>query len=65
MKNYKKMKNIFSKSLPVFVVLAFSALPLFAQNCNPNIPIDGGLSVLLAAGAGYGVKKIYGKKKEQ
>jgi hypothetical protein len=59
------MKNIVSKSLPVFAVLVFSAIPLFAQNCNPNIPIDGGLSALLAAGAGYGIKKIYDKKKEQ
>ena len=37
---------------------------LLAQNCNPNIPIDGGISALLIAGAGYGVKKIYDNKKK-
>ncbi len=24
-----------------------------------GVPIDGGISILLAAGAGYGVKKVY------
>lgn len=43
-----------------FLVLA---TPLFAQNCNPNVPIDGGISALLAAGAGYGIKKVYDKRK--
>ena len=40
----------------------------FAQGPpDPNdIPIDGGLSLLLAAGVGYGVKKYRaGKKKEE
>jgi hypothetical protein len=55
------MKNIY-KALPFTVLFVALAAPLFAQNCNPNIPIDGGLSALLAAGAGYGVKKLYDKK---
>lgn len=59
------MKNIFSKSLPLVAFLLLASLPIFAQNCNPNVPIDGGLSALLAAGAGYGIKKIYNKKKEK
>ncbi len=42
--------------------------PTFAQgppdgDDTMNTPIDGGLSMLLAAGVGYGVKKIYGKRK--
>jgi len=41
-----------------------SALPIFAQKSDPNVPIDGGLSVLLAAGAAYGAKKVYDKRKE-
>lgn len=57
------MKNILLKSLPIVVCMTVMALPLFAQNCNPNIPIDGGLSALLAAGAGYGIKKVYNKRK--
>lgn len=30
---------------------------------SPSIPIDGGISLLLAAGAAYGAKKIYQNKK--
>lgn len=35
---------------------------------DPNVPIDGGLSILIAAGVGIGVKKIrdnYYSKKEK
>ena len=33
---------------------------------NPDAPIDGGLSILIAAGVGYGVKKVRdGRKKKQ
>lgn len=59
------MKNIVLKSLPMVAMFALMASPLFAQNCNPNIPIDGGLSALLVAGASYGIKKVYDKKKDQ
>ncbi|MBI3519750.1 MAG: hypothetical protein HY062_10390 [Bacteroidetes bacterium] len=31
----------------------------------PCIPIDGGISLLIAAGAIYGGKKLYGNKKEK
>lgn len=58
------MKKTFYKALPLIVVIVMFALPLLAQKSNPNVPIDGGLSLLLAAGAGYGIKKIYNKKKE-
>ncbi len=29
-----------------------------------DVPIDGGVSLLVAAGVGYGVKKLYHKKKQ-
>lgn len=29
-----------------------------------DVPFDGGVSLLVAAGIGYGMKKIYDKKKE-
>jgi hypothetical protein len=50
------------------LILAFCmALPIvtFAQPDPPddNAPIDGGLSLLLAAGAAYGVKKYRDGKK--
>jgi hypothetical protein len=59
------MKNIVSKSLPILVMFMVSALPIFAQKSDPNVPIDGGLSFLLAAGAAYGAKKVYDKRKEK
>ncbi len=59
------MKKTFYNALPLIVFVCMFALPLFAQKSNPNVPIDGGLTALLAAGAGYGVKKIYDKKKEK
>lgn len=40
------------------VCFVFISVAAFAQGAPPATPIDGGLSVLLAAGALYGVKKI-------
>ncbi len=59
------MKHIIYKSLPLVAFFMIATMPLFAQNCNPNVPIDGGLSALLVAGAGYGLKKIRDKRKEK
>ncbi|MCU0322009.1 MAG: hypothetical protein MUE72_06290 [Chitinophagaceae bacterium] len=36
------------------------AQPVFDDDVN-DVPIDGGLTVLVAAGIGYGVKKIRAK----
>lgn len=48
----------------VFVVLC---APAFAQATGPGAgaPIDGGLSLLLAAGIGYGAKKIHDSRKQK
>ena len=56
--------------LVLTVILLISLIPTiaFAQDPGggPDVPIDGGLSLLLAAGAAYGVKKYReGKKKEE
>jgi hypothetical protein len=32
---------------------------------DPDVPIDGGILVLLAAGIYYGVKKIQNRKKDE
>ncbi len=33
--------------------------------CNPDsVPIDGGASVLIAAGVAFGLKKAYDKRKQ-
>ncbi len=53
------MKNTFiilTISFTVFIlIIPFNT---FAQGAPPATPIDGGLSLLLAAGGAYGVKKI-------
>jgi len=59
------MKTILLKSLPLIAFFIIAAIPLFAQKCDPNIPIDGGISMLLAAGAGYGIKKLKDSRKEK
>ena len=56
------MKKTILTALPVFAMMVIASTPLFAQNCNPNIPIDGGISALLVAGAGYGIKKLNEKR---
>lgn len=34
-------------------------------NVDCNVPIDGGLSLLIAAGVGYGIKKVRDSRKQQ
>ena len=70
MKNYLKL--IWSATV---MLVIFSCLPslVHAQGgggCDPLTdptctPIDGGLSFLIAAGVGYGIKKVRDNKKQQ
>ena len=54
--------NIFIKvTLILFAILMVS--PAFAQGAPPATPIDGGLGLLLAGGAAYGIKKIRDHKR--
>ncbi len=51
------------------VLISISGI-IHAQPSDPgsdpdNAPIDGGLSLLIAGGVGYGVKKIREKRKSQ
>jgi len=50
------------------VLFLFLALPHITRAQGPpdpdDVPIDGGLGLLLAAGAAYGVKKYRGAKKQ-
>jgi hypothetical protein len=39
------------------------AQPGFGDDVD-DVPIDGGLSLLVAAGVGYGVKKVRAKRKK-
>ena len=49
------------------VLLSISTLAAHAQPTDPggevDAPLDGGLSLLIAGGIGYGVKKIREKRK--
>ena len=55
------MKNIDSKSQLAFILL-FLSFSAVAQGAPPATPIDGGLSLLLAVGALFGIKKIRDKR---
>jgi hypothetical protein len=58
------MKKHSIYSLVVMLVTMLAPLALLAQPVTtgepsaPGAPIDGGLSVLIVAGAGYGYKKL-------
>lgn len=41
----------------------FFLFPVLAQGAPPATPIDGGLSILLAAGGIYGLKKLKDSRK--
>jgi hypothetical protein len=61
--NFKKLQ-IVSSLLFIGTLLPFFAMAQVDPGCGPDCPIDGGLSLLLAAGAGYGIKKYRdGRKK--
>jgi hypothetical protein len=52
--------------LPVLLALICIALPVITLAQGPpdpnDVPIDGGLSLLIAAGSAYGIKKYRGYK---
>jgi len=62
------MKTKLLRVIGVLAIIMLIALPVIAQDNFPepedDIPIDGGLTLLLAAGAGYGAKKLREKRKK-
>jgi hypothetical protein len=56
------MKN--SYKILFTLSLLFTSTALLAQGAPPATPIDGGLSLLLAAGGAYGLKKIHESRKK-
>jgi hypothetical protein len=56
------MKHLTSFSSLLFVA-ALICSPFLASATAGAVPIDGGLSLLVAAGVGYGAKKAAAKKK--
>ncbi|MFC4230437.1 PID-CTERM protein-sorting domain-containing protein [Parasediminibacterium paludis] len=60
------------KKQTLFIYLAMFVsilMPLVAlaqvEGTDPDAPIDGGLSLLVMAGAGYGIKKLKEKRVKQ
>ncbi len=55
------------KYFPIMFMLAIICLPILSKaqdfgDGTDDVPIDGGLSLLIAAGVGYGAKKLKLKK---
>jgi hypothetical protein len=68
----KNVLNYIGKFLPLVLVVAILFFPVLVHaqqppdpGGDPDVPVDGGLSLLLAAGIGYGVKKIHDKRKNK
>ncbi len=65
------MKQVFNSMKGILVIAFFLGAPLFTiaqggfdDNVNDNpVPFDGGVSLLVAAGIGYGLKKANDRKK--
>jgi len=57
------------KAIPVLLLLLMCSVCVMAQPDNtpgdPDVPVDGGLSILLATGIGYGVKKVVDAKRKK
>ncbi len=66
-------KNMYKKVLFCFLSLFLVSTLAIAQNGGdtgddpdfPDVPLDGGLSILLVAGAAYGGKKVYDYRKNK
>ncbi|GMV77965.1 MAG: hypothetical protein AMXMBFR79_10980 [Chitinophagaceae bacterium] len=63
------MKTKLLRVAGVLAIAMLIAMPVMAQDNFPepedDIPLDGGLTLLLAAGAGYGAKKFRDNRKQQ
>ena len=65
------MKQVSNSMKGILAIALFLGVPLFTiaqggfdDNVNDNpVPFDGGVSLLVAAGVGYGLKKAHDRKK--
>ena len=74
LKYLQPMKRLFSSLIFLLIILVLFIMPMvsFGQDppgggCDPFdplCPIDGGLSLLIAAGIGLGAKKAYQESKK-
>ena len=68
MKRIKKLILIVSLFMISTLVMPLNSIAQGDPGCDPldpSCPIDGGLSLLIAAGIGIGAKKAYEKKKKE
>ena len=68
MKRIKKIILIVSIFMISSLVMPLNSSAQGDPGCDPldpSCPIDGGLSLLIAAGIGIGAKKAYEKKKKE
>ncbi|MCR9250805.1 MAG: hypothetical protein NXI20_10285 [bacterium] len=50
--------------IAIAVMMVCLPMTIFAQGGPPATPIDGGLSLLLAAGGAYGIRQIAKSRKK-
>ena len=63
MKTSKWLKFLIAVFVFTFPVCLLAQPPGFEQDTN-DVPIDGGLSLLLAAGIGYGIKRKFKEERD-
>jgi hypothetical protein len=65
MRNFGKYYLLKGLLITVFTTLSFVAVAQLGDpGEDPDAPIDGGVSLLLAAGVGYGIKKARDQRKK-
>ena len=55
-----KMSTLFIAAMIIYLFMPFlsnAQPPIFTEDVE-DLPIDGGLSLLIAAGVGYGIKRL-------
>ena len=62
-KKFTIMKNKITSILSLATLFVLAVSPLFAAPPPSGVPIDGGISLVLAACAGYGAKKLNDSRK--
>ena len=66
MKTIKTKPFLLLLFIVAFPLIVLADPPTFGNDDVDDVPIDGGISLLVAAGVGYGIKKmkeqIYNKK---
>ena len=58
MKSIYKIVQLFVVILALTSATSVSAQPSFDDDVEDGIPLDGGLSLLIAGAAAYGIKKL-------